>query len=43
MIYSKAFFPLAGHTVVDGQLITGQNPNSAIKTAIKALEILKEK
>lgn len=41
MIYSKAFFPLAGHTVVDGRLITGQNPNSAIKTAQKALELLK--
>ena len=37
MIYSKAFFPLAGHTVVDGNLITGQNPNSATKTAELAL------
>jgi len=40
MIYSKAFFPFAGHTVVDGRLITGQNPNSAIETAKKALEML---
>ncbi len=42
MEYSKAFFPLAGHTVVDGLLITGQNPNSATKTAQMALEVLKE-
>ena len=40
MIYSKAFIPLAGHAVVDGRLITGQNPNSAIKAAQKALEVL---
>lgn len=41
MIYSKAFFPLAGHTVVDGKLVTGQNPNSATETAQKVLEIVK--
>lgn len=41
MKYSKAFLPLASHTVVDGQLITGQNPNSTTKTARKALEVLK--
>jgi len=29
--YSKAMLPLMGHTVVDGRLITGQNPNSATK------------
>ena len=40
MIYSKAFFPLGGHTVVDGKLITGQNPNSAKETALKVLEAL---
>lgn len=40
MIYSKAFFPLGGHTVVDGNLITGQNPNSATETAKRALELL---
>lgn len=40
MIYSKAFLPLSGHTVVDGRLITGQNPNSAIQTAQKALKVL---
>ncbi len=41
MKYSKAFLPLAGHTVVDGNLITGQNPNSTTATAnavVKALE-----
>jgi len=41
MHYSKAFLPLAGHTVVDGNLITGQNPNSTTATAkavVKALE-----
>ena len=42
MIYSKAFIPLAGHTVVDGRLITGQNPNSATKTAQKTLEAIGE-
>jgi len=40
MIYSKARIPLAGHTVVDGRLITGQNPNSATETAQKTLEAL---
>ena len=38
--YSKAFFPLGGHTVVDGNLITGQNPNSATKTAQESLKAL---
>ncbi len=40
MKYSKAFIPLRKHTVVDGRLITGQNPNSTTKTARKALEVL---
>lgn len=40
MDYSKAFFPLSKHVVVDGNLITGQNPNSAHKAAEKALEVL---
>jgi len=38
MLYSKARLPLVGHTVVDGRLITGQNPNSATETAQKTLE-----
>ena len=37
MIYSRAFIPLGGHTVVDDRLITGQNPNSATETAQKTL------
>ncbi|MGF1697782.1 type 1 glutamine amidotransferase domain-containing protein [Vibrio lamellibrachiae] len=40
MSFSKALFPLAGHSVVDGKLITGQNPNSTVQTAQKALEML---
>ena len=40
MIYSKARLPLAGHTVVDDRLITGQNPNSAAETAQKTLEAI---
>ena len=40
MIYSKARLPLAGHTVVDDRLITGQNPNSATETAQKSLEAI---
>lgn len=42
MKYSKAFLPLMEHTVVDGRLITGQNPNSATKTAQKALAAIAE-
>lgn len=41
MIYSKAFFPLQNHVVVDGNLVTGQNPNSTTSTAKKALEALR--
>jgi len=40
MQYSKALFPLSKHVVVDGRLITGQNPNSAKKAAEKTLEVL---
>jgi len=40
MNYSKAAFPLGGHTVADGLLITGQNPNSATQTALETLEAL---
>ena len=43
MKYSKAFIPLAGHTVVDGNLITGQNPNSATKTAKEAIKAIRNK
>ena len=40
MIYSKALLPLTSHVVVDGRLITGQNPNSATKTAQRILEVI---
>jgi len=40
MVYSKARIPLAGHTVADGRLITGQNPNSATETALKTLQAI---
>ncbi|MEM7438690.1 MAG: type 1 glutamine amidotransferase domain-containing protein [Pseudomonadota bacterium] len=40
MKYSKAFLPLGGHTVVDGNLITGQNPNSTTKTALAVVRAL---
>jgi len=40
MLYSKAFFPLKGHVVVDGRLITGQNPNSTSKLAEQALQVM---
>lgn len=40
MIYSKSILPLGRHSVVDGKLITGQNPNSATETAQKTLEVL---
>jgi putative intracellular protease/amidase len=42
MIYSKSRIPLKGHTVADGRLITGQNPNSATQTAKKTLEAIGE-
>lgn len=42
MRYSKAFLPLAGHVVVDGRLITGQNPNSALKAAQRTLSVLRD-
>ncbi len=38
--YSKALLPLMGHAVADGMLVTGQNPNSATKTAQLALELV---
>ena len=40
MNYTKAHIPLGGHTVSDGRLITGQNPNSATKTALATLEAI---
>ena len=43
MKYHKALIPLVGHTEVDGNLVTGQNPNSATKTAELALDLLLRK
>jgi putative intracellular protease/amidase len=42
MKYSKAFFPLSKHTVQDGLLFTGQNPNSATELAQKVLAAFKK-
>ncbi len=41
MTYSKAFLPLAKHVVVDGQLITGQNPNSTQAVAAALQDALR--
>ncbi|MDO8143812.1 type 1 glutamine amidotransferase domain-containing protein [Isoptericola sp. 178] len=38
--YQKATLPFAPYTVVDGRLVTGQNPGSAKKTAEKVAELL---
>lgn len=38
--YSKAILPLMGYAVADGRLVTGQNPNSATKTAQLTLELI---
>jgi len=40
MNYSKSIIPLGKHSVADGNLITGQNPNSATEAAEKTLKIL---
>ncbi len=41
-IYSKAELDFAPHVVVDGQLITGQNPASSAPTAERLVEMLKK-
>ena len=38
--YSKALIPFASNAVVDGNLVTGQNPGSAKETATKVAELL---
>lgn len=38
--YDKALVPFVSHVVVDGNLITGQNPASAKETALKIIETL---
>ncbi len=38
--YSKALLPFVSYTVVDGRLVTGQNPGSAKETATKVAALL---
>ncbi|RGE22430.1 type 1 glutamine amidotransferase domain-containing protein [Leucobacter sp. wl10] len=38
--YSKALLPFVSNTVVDGRLVTGQNPGSAKETATRVAELL---
>ncbi len=38
--YSKALLPFVSHAVVDGNLVTGQNPGSAKETATKVAALL---
>lgn len=38
--YSKALLPFVSNTVVDGRLVTGQNPGSAKETATKVAALL---
>lgn len=38
--YEKALLPFVSHVVVDGRLVTGQNPFSAKATAKKVVELL---
>ncbi|MFT3660108.1 MAG: type 1 glutamine amidotransferase domain-containing protein [Gordonia sp. (in: high G+C Gram-positive bacteria)] len=39
--YRKALLPFTSHVVVDGNLVTGQNPGSAEETAKKVAELLR--
>jgi putative intracellular protease/amidase len=39
-LYGKAVLPFAPHVVVDGRLVTGQNPFSARKTARQVVALL---
>ncbi len=38
--YSRAILPFAPHTVVDGRLVTGENPSSTRAVAKRVLELL---
>ena len=38
--YSKALLPFVSNAVVDGMLVTGQNPGSAMETATKVAALL---
>lgn len=39
-LYQKALLPFVSHVVVDGRLVTGQNPWSAKATAEKIAALL---
>lgn len=39
-LYEKGLIPFASYTVVDGRLVTGQNPGSAKATAKKVVSVL---
>lgn len=39
-VYKKAKLPFVSFTVVDGNLVTGQNPGSAKETAEKVAALL---
>ncbi|WAA65580.1 hypothetical protein [Microbacterium oxydans] len=39
-LYEKALLPFVSYTVVDGRLVTGQNPGSAKETAEKVAALL---
>ncbi len=41
--YRRAVIPFVSHVVVDGNLVTGQNPGSARKTALKVAELLQRR
>ena len=40
--YSKAWLPLGRHVVVDGRVVTGQNPSSTKAVAQRTLDILRD-
>jgi putative intracellular protease/amidase len=40
--YDKALLPFASHVVLDGQLVTGQNPRSARETARLVAELVRK-
>lgn len=39
--YGKALLPFVSHAIVDGTLVTGQNPGSAKETATKVADLLR--
>ena len=40
-VFKKGLLPFMSKVVVDGRLVTGQNPNSARRTAQSVLQVLK--